>query len=406
MKRISEVGDVQIVGTLSRGWFQVARDNLDALLSQSRYAHLHIYLLDPFGIIWRGLIASDTERHSKLIDDGMEVFRTLHDLASRHPEQCEVHLYDTEPMSFVKAAGRIYLGLYLPRMSRKEVPEFTISEGSFLGRKIQESADKLMKTSPTVPSPILQHYRDVMLRHARETRHEYWSDPEVTCDFCKEFRGVPSTFTRKYSDVQRITVATSDCLALPSLGPLVPNHALLLPRNHATSVARLSNDVRKQMAAAAGKWAAAVSGTSSTPLLFEHGTPSDDNTHGGCGICHCHVHLVPLPSGSPGDTFARLSAFLASNDCPTLAVDLSWEGLDAFADEAYLAVQPRGEVLKVVRLGSNPMPSQLLRRFVAEELLVSQTEWDWRDEGTSDDANEKQQIVDCHDQLNQLFADS
>jgi diadenosine tetraphosphate (Ap4A) HIT family hydrolase len=404
MKRIGGSNDIQIVGTLSRGWFRIAGENLGDLLSRSDKVHIRVYLLDPFGTIWRGLIATGTQRHSTFVDDATEVFRTLQELAKDYPKQFLVHLYDTEPMSFVKAAGTIYLGLYLPRTSRKEIPECTISEGSFLGQKVIESARKLMVTAPHIEASKIGEYRHIMQTHSVDTSYAFWADPKVTCDFCKEIDARPSTFSRRHTEIKSRLVATGTGFILPSLGPLVPGHALLLPREHVTSLARLNDSVAfGEITSRADEWAQKIASIGETPLMFEHGTPSDDNTHGGCGICHCHLHLVPLPHVEGAVVYSRLKAFLVTGGYPSDFIDAdNWDALHTYADQAYLAVRVGNDKLRVLPLRNEAVQSQLLRRFVAEELLPAAPNWDWRDAESDSDAGGSE-IRECLDRLRQMF---
>jgi diadenosine tetraphosphate (Ap4A) HIT family hydrolase len=395
------------VGTLSRGWFKQAGANLENLLTEDGQMAIRVYLLDPFGTIWRGLVASGTMRHSQFLDDAIEVFRTLYELSTVREKQFVVHLYDTEPMSFVMAKGTIYLGLYLPRTSRKDVPECTISEGSYLGQKVIESAKKLRDWAPLTNAAVIADYRRIMQEHVLHTREQFWSDPRVFCDFCKELRNLPCTFSRRHVDLagKRAVRVAPDCCLLPSLGPLVHGHSLLLPAQHVTSLARLKAEAFTSVVTKADDWARKVP-NGKIPLMFEHGTPTDETLHGGCGICHCHLHLLPMPIDSCQRCYERLAIFLKERGYESNFINLeSWDALQTHAASAYIAVRIDAKPPRILLFGNDvPIQSQLLREFVASQLVHPARPWDWRDSKAIDLASEKKEIVETIEDLKGMFS--
>lgn len=393
MERIKDSREITIVGTLSRGWFIVTYEHLDVLLKeQSDLVRFDVFLLDPFGKIWRAMVESGYP-HDEFLDDAIAVFRSIHDLARDH-EKLHVYLYDTDPMSCVIARGAIYLGLYLPRTSKKEIPEFTISVGSFLGDKIGESVRKLRNSAPRVKPKTIAIYRNLMKSHSAAPREEFWNDPLVYCDFCKESDDLPSTFARRYVGFQesRIVSVGEDFYIMPSLGPLVLDHALLVPRLHVTASARLKPDALHELVEIAEKWAKAVE-KNMLPLVFEHGTPSDDTAHGGCGICHCHLHLLAIQRQDAHDFYTKLEQFLREKGYEINVSELpSWNNVNELADEAYLCVRLGTEKPKVFRFGRGvQLESQLMRKFVASKVIAGGVKWDWRveDGKPTDQANQE-----------------
>lgn len=381
MDRIKGSREITIVGTLSRGWFIVTYDHLDVLLKeQSDLVKFEVFLLDPFGKIWRAMVESGYP-HDQFLDEAIAVFRGVHDLARDH-EKVHIYLYDTDPMSCVIARGAIYLGLYLPRTSKKQIPEFTISAGSFLGDKISESVSKLRNSAPRVNPKTIAIYRNLMKSHSAAPREKFWNDPLVYCDFCKESEDLPSTFARRYVGFQesRIVPVGDDFYIMPSLGPLVQDHALLVPRVHVTASARLKPDALNKLVEIAEKWAAKVVEKNMVPLVFEHGTPSDDTAHGGCGICHCHLHLLAIQPEEAHDFHTKLEQFLIEKEYEINVSELPlWNDVNAVADEAYLCVRLGTENPKVFRFGHGAqLESQLMRKFVASKMIPGGANWDWR----------------------------
>jgi diadenosine tetraphosphate (Ap4A) HIT family hydrolase len=394
MERIKGSREITIVGTLSRGWFIVTYEHLDALLSeQSDLVKFEVFLLDPFGKIWRVMVESGYP-HDQFLDEAIAVFRSVHDLARDH-EEVHIYLYDTEPMSCVIARGTIYLGLYLPRTSKKQIPEFTISVGSFLGDKIGESVGKLRNSAAKVEPKTIEIYRNLMKSHSAAPREEFWNDPLVYCDFCKESEDLPSTFARRYVGFResRIVPVGQDFYIVPSLGPLVQDHALLVPRLHITASARLKPDMLRRLVEITERWATKVIEKNMSPLLFEHGTPSDDPAHGGCGICHCHLHLLAIQTHEAHDLYTKLEQFLRERRYEINASDLtSWNNVNELANEVYLCAKLGTEKPKVFRFGHGArLESQLMRKFVASKVVAGGVNWDWRvkDEKPIDEANQE-----------------
>jgi diadenosine tetraphosphate (Ap4A) HIT family hydrolase len=363
------------------------------LKEQSDLVKFDVFLLDPFGKIWRAMVESGYP-HDVFLDEAIAVFRSVHDLARDH-EKVHVYLYDTDPMSCVIARGAIYLGLYLPRTSKRQIPEFTISVGSFLGDKIGESVRQLRNSAPRVKPKTIETYRNLMKSHSAAPQEEFWNDPLVYCDFCKESDDLPSTFARRYVGFQesRIVSVGKDFYIMPSLGPLVQDHALLVPRLHITASARLKPDALQEMVEIAEKWAAKTVEKNMSPLVFEHGTPSDDPAHGGCGICHCHLHLLAIQPHEAHDFYTKLEQFLREKGYEINVSELAlWNNVNELADEAYLCVRLGTEKPKVFRFGHGvQLESQLMRKFVASKVVAGGVSWDWRveDGKPTDQANQK-----------------
>jgi len=388
MDRINGSEDITIVGTLSQGWFVVAYDNLKELLQTSKQPKtLRICLLDPFGKVWRSKIESGQSVHERFLREATQVFHNLRDLLASQPaERVSVQLYDTEPLSCVVARGAIYLGLYLPRTERKEIPEFTISGGSFLGDKVNaESVQKLKAAAPIVNADGLRKYINTMEKHVAASGEVFWSDPDVFCDFCKEKHGLPSEISRRYpgliSGPSRIAKETANLFVVPSLGPLVEDHALIVSVQHLTSSAQLADSAMTELTELLSKLATHAKAAGTAQLVFEHGVPFEGTGYGGCGICHCHIHSVVVDQNY--DPIADLEKFLAQKNCRCKKHQLaSWAEIKKFATNSYLCVQPGEKVptVFVFEFGQR-VESQLMRQFMATNYPKSNKQWDWRRTG-------------------------
>lgn len=390
LERIQGSKEVVIVGTLSQGWFVTAHDNLKHLFeNNSQPKTLSACLLDPFGKFWRSKIESGEHDHVRFVREAMHVFRNLHELMKLAPERVQVQLYDAEPLSCVIARGAIYMALYLPRTERKEVPEFTISDGSFLGNKVNsESIQKLRSSAPVLKDAAIEAYIKTLEDNLTVSRDVFWSNPAVSCDFCKEVRKLPSELTRRYPaliDGRRMAVEGSYFYVVPTIGPLVANHALFVTRSHLTSSARLEDPGLRELGEIQLKFHA--KGNGNDALFFEHGVPSDGNGLGGCGICHCHVHALHVPKAAEITSIAdKVDEFLKKRDYKFSRTQIgSWKEVKHFHSDSYLCIQGNLDGPSVFRFVSGRrVESQLMRQFIKEH-RNSDLEWDWRnDKGGKD----------------------
>ena len=380
IKRISGTEKVQIVGTLSRGWFVIAYDNLEDLLERDNRITLIICLLDPFGKVWRSKIESSQDDYNKFVHEADEVFWNLHKLMAKFGRRIAVRLYDSEPISCVLARGAIYLGLYLPRTSRKTIPEFTISSGSFLGSKVTESIMRIEAAAPSMSTAVLGEYRNIIVKHSNSTKEEFWSDPNVFCDFCKEQRLFPSEASRRHPELidgARIALSKDHFFVIPSLGQLVVDHSLIVTRRHVTSSAKLEPEALIQLREIFSKLLGKC-GQGKSWLFFEHGVPDDGGGYGGCGICHCHVHCLPVPSDY--NPLQDLGKFLTDKNCKFEPKTLTtWEQIVELRNRSYLSVQIGNSIptIFIFKAGER-IQSQLMRQFVARSCPGVQQDWDWR----------------------------
>jgi diadenosine tetraphosphate (Ap4A) HIT family hydrolase len=132
------------------------------------------------------------------------------------------------------------------------------------------------------------------------------------CTFCSELSGLLETtnygkLTGQYTK-SRILWSNKDFAVIPSLGPLVEGHLLLIPKHHEFSFVNLS----KRLLSEAEKLILAIiqfnRQRAHHTLIFEHGAIVQT----GCayeirikkakaGACtdHAHIHIVPSLSASP-----------------------------------------------------------------------------------------------------------
>jgi hypothetical protein len=198
----------------------------------------------------------------------------------------------------------------------------------------------------------------------------------LACPICAEINGLHDS---RYSRVMKVdppVVERPDSnffLAIPSLGALVPGHSLLVTRGHNLSVAV---GLAEQVAALdffefLGRMIAGLRLESDDAfLIFEHGSTRPNA--GLCSTAHAHVHLLPLAQ--------RLVKNVVEKTTEMGGQPISWGSLPSLARQAedFIWVSANnGEGLQdPLLLPAHGLPSQLMRRIVADQL--GQPEWDWR----------------------------
>lgn len=193
------------------------------------------------------------------------------------------------------------------------------------------------------------------------------------CSLCAELAGETSSGGNKYrallgdQTATRILRKTESLVVLPTIGPLVVGHVLVVTKEHYLSYAhtpahvmREAEELLDQLRGEAGR--------DGKVIVFEHGPMSNSATAGGC-TDHAHLHLVPVPERRD----------LVPGIAKRLAVGRRVSGLTA------LAAQFDAEVPYIYYDGgenecwcfdaSTDLPCQFMRRLVAAS--VGTDEWDW-----------------------------
>lgn len=187
------------------------------------------------------------------------------------------------------------------------------------------------------------------------------------CSFCAELRGEPEGSLwpppAHLPKGPRIVAEGPRYVALPSLGPIVPGHMLIVPRSHCQSMSAAIGSIRNELIAFAHQVSDAMeTAYGQNPLLFEHGA-AEGSLCKPCTVGHAHWHLVPAEC-NPKDLCA------AGED---------WQEVDTpfvVSPSDYLMVGRLGGPYWVLH-ATAAMPSQLLRRRVAERMGIPDRN-DWR----------------------------
>ena len=201
------------------------------------------------------------------------------------------------------------------------------------------------------------------------------SGPSIHCDFCDELSGgVDNAFYARYreSTRSRILFATENFRAFPTIGQLVEGYVLVVPVSHYSALDEMPSELLPELAAFCGSVRTAISQSYGPSVCFEHGARKPLN--GGCGIYHAHLHIVPWNSpNSPRDLAAELKESFPCRKLETLA-DLA---VDSDGKSPYLFYEDTDH--NRYRFSVGNLPSQYMRRLVAESLGIP--DWDWRAAG-------------------------
>ncbi len=194
------------------------------------------------------------------------------------------------------------------------------------------------------------------------------------CVFCRELAGSRDTnFSRRYPELSsRIVGKTASLVAFPCIGQLAAGHFLIVPKFHDTTfreTLRRTADLQLQIDSISKHVHSLLEADIHDSLYFEHGAGSAAD--GGCGIYHAHIHVVPnaghinLAQHFPNEACSR-------SNSPN-------EALDSLRKEGpYILFGSPTQGFFCQSL-EKALPSQTLRRLVANELQG--TRWDWREAG-------------------------
>ena len=83
---------------------------------------------------------------------------------------------------------------------------------------------------------------------------------------------------------------SSEAVVIPTVGAIVPNWVLVIPRRPVLSLSTLSHEQRSGVVQL-GEHAASIMGSLDDAVFFEHG-PLTSNSPIGCGVDQAHLHVI------------------------------------------------------------------------------------------------------------------
>lgn len=154
---------------------------------------------------------------------------------------------------------------------------------------------------------------------------------------------------------------TEHFVVVPSIGPFLPGHVLVVSKTHHPSLASMGRAAVEEYDVLAAQLLTTAPGFGAgVPLEAEHGATASDKA-GAC-VIHTHVHWIP----GVGMFFDDLAARLARLPYRTLA-DM------ASLDRAYIFLRARE---RQAVFDGRGLPSQTVRRLLCE--LIDRDDDDWR----------------------------
>ena len=205
------------------------------------------------------------------------------------------------------------------------------------------------------------------LKHSRP--REQMDRQHRHCDFCDEFSGgAQNAFAVRYQDslADRTVLETNSFKVVPSLGQIVQGYLLVIPKTHCCALADLPVESLEELDQLKTLLVSSMGPEYGTCALFEHGARAEGS--GGCGISHAHLHVIPLPHAK--DPLEKLQTSFPHERISKIT------GLGAIKPScSYLYYEDTCGNCHVFYPAF--LPSQYMRRIVAESLGVES--WDWRE---------------------------
>jgi diadenosine tetraphosphate (Ap4A) HIT family hydrolase len=193
------------------------------------------------------------------------------------------------------------------------------------------------------------------------------------CEFCDEFSGgKQNSFAKTYADdlSDRTILETDRVKVLPSLGHFVKGYQLLVPKVHYCTLADAPREAVREVEEIKSTLHTHLSALYGPYVFFEHGART--SVSGGCGIYHAHLHAVPANSDGLLSQLQEQFKHVALGSLVDLGVAASQTSYLYCEDSRARSWLFLPEFL----------PSQFIRRLIAEAAGISQ--WDWRQSGRED----------------------
>lgn len=195
------------------------------------------------------------------------------------------------------------------------------------------------------------------------------------CVFCREISGSRETnFAKLYPELSsRVIAETESFIAFPCIGQLIDGHFLVIPKIHNPTIAQSlfgDGSLKGELQSILSKAHKFINMEQEQSLYFEHGALGAE--HGGCGIYHAHLHVLPNAGGiNCRDLFAQASDSNTSNLFKIYS--------EVLPEKSYAIIGSDEMGFHHWQL-SQPLESQTIRKYVANCLGTS--EWDWRKSGS------------------------
>ena len=195
------------------------------------------------------------------------------------------------------------------------------------------------------------------------------------CSFCDELLGEPEPLhcvRMPGTPRNRVLHQTRSWVVVPSIGPIVPGHILLVSTRHFESVLATSKEDIKDLMRLISLCSDRLSKIyGATVALFEHGMAAGAHNLSGACMDHAHLHLAPCEASFSGYTLSNIERWISAASI----LELHAAGIQ----RPYLLVGSASASQEVhLHECYDPIPSQYLRKVFAN-CVGKPAHWDWRD---------------------------
>ena len=194
------------------------------------------------------------------------------------------------------------------------------------------------------------------------------------CSLCSELSGGHPPLHRCLSadaPASRVLKESQHWVVVPSLGPLVVGHLMLVSKVHKRSVLSSSLPAIQDCDRLLGLCGLRLTKLySKGVVVFEHGAGNQERS-GAC-IDHAHLHVLPGPERFVDVVLNEFVNWTAGRSLSELRESV-------LSGAAYLLVGSIQLERIQLHILDEPIPSQYLRRAHAEEVRTA-GHWDWRRE--------------------------
>jgi diadenosine tetraphosphate (Ap4A) HIT family hydrolase len=190
---------------------------------------------------------------------------------------------------------------------------------------------------------------------------------ESKCDFCTE--GYSGQLNAKFAAAicrrTRILVKDASFYVVPTISPIVTNHILLIPMSHVTSRPQLAPAEREAVTVAEKELRGLLASPAHSIVSFEHGI--GEGAHGGCGVSHFHIHIMPLQHRIAAKALellrhAPLGHFMQDT-------------FDLQPGDSYVYMRSDGDSTSSAMVRRGDFPSQYLRNLIEDAAGMDRTNW-------------------------------
>ncbi len=151
---------------------------------------------------------------------------------------------------------------------------------------------------------------------------------------------------------------TDRFIVLPSLGPLMPGHIMVVGKEHRDSLASMGREAFEEYERLANQLRVAPFLRDGEPLEAEHGSTATDKA-GAC-VIHTHIHWLPGLGGYL-DEFQKRLPLLSQREIADIPASVPYIFVRAGAKKALFHAAG--------------LPSQTIRRTLCELLDRDDTDW-------------------------------